>query len=130
MIKEHFERHKSTYIFIGIAGITCLIMRCNPRPMWGGVLKSPYVGIGNTASFIFGKNEQTVNVLNVPNSGNQDYLGLACRNVESGRVFLSQKKAADTFSISEGYLSNHLKGRYPDANGLHFERVNLVPKNG
>jgi hypothetical protein len=76
-------------------------------------------GIINTASQFF-----------VTNIVDQEYGGKACRNVETGHIYLSQRKAAKTLGGSEGILSRHLQGKEPDFCGLHFERVNLDPAKG
>lgn len=117
-IRTHIEKNRNRYYLIslvGIAGITYVIMRGTiaQRGMGVGIAQR---GILNTASQFF--------VINIPN---QEYGGKACRNLETGTIFLSQRKAAETLGGSEGILSRHLQGKEPHFCGLHFERVNLVP---
>jgi hypothetical protein len=129
-ILSHFERHKIAYSFavgVMIAGITTLIMRSKPRPMWRGVEPMPNVGFANTASrsFVF-RSPQTINVASVLDREGRGHPGWPVQNLETKQVFFSQKQAANAFNIGEGTLSSHLKGKFPDADGLHFNRVNLV----
>jgi len=149
-IKRHFKERKDLYvgigIGIGITGITCLIMRGRyasvPRVL-DTAEKSVFVrplrdniaqrgmgegnaqrGLTNTVSFIF-KSPQTMKITTVLDREGRGHPGWPVRNLETKRVDLSQKAAADFFGINEGILSGHLKGKFEDANGLHFERVNL-----
>jgi hypothetical protein len=79
----------------------------------------------NTASLIF-RNQQTINITTVLDREGRGHPGWPCRNLETKRVFFSQKEAARAFDIPQKVLSGHLKGKFPDADGLHFERVNLA----
>jgi hypothetical protein len=101
-------------------------MKKQPRPMWRGVKPMPNVGFVNTASFNF-LNRQTIKVTTVLDRIGRGHPGWPVQNLETKQVFLSQRQAAEAFGIGEGTLSSHLKGKFPDANGLHFQRVNLVP---
>lgn len=86
----------------------------------------PNWGSANIAShFSFG--DKTINITTVLNRAGRGHPGWPVQNLETNQVFFSQKQAADAFGISETFLSGHLQGKYPDANGLHFQRVNLVP---
>lgn len=127
-VKEHFKRHKTTYLVAGtavtVAGITYLIMRGTGAQRVPGVEGAQRVP-ANTASFIF-KNKQTVNVTTVLEREGRGHPGWPVKNLETKHVFLSQNAAAEAFDINPGVLSGHLTGKFPDANGLHFERVNLA----
>ena len=47
-------------------------------------------------------------------------------DIQAGRVEISRlREAAQAFDIPESVLSGHLKGKFPDVDGLHFERVSL-----
>jgi hypothetical protein len=82
-------------------------------------------GMTNTASLIF-RSPQTVNITAVLDREGRGHPGWPVRNLETKRIFFSQREAAMTFDIPEGILSGHITGKFPDANGLHFERVNLM----
>jgi hypothetical protein len=127
-ISNHVKQHKVAYSLgagIAIAGLTCLIMRSKPRPMWGGMEPMPNAGFANIASH-FSSGNKTINITNVLVREGRGHPGWPVQNLETKRVFFSQKQAADAFGIGEGTLSSHLKGKFSDANGLHFERVNLT----
>jgi hypothetical protein len=130
-VKDHIKEHKEVYVagavFLGIsvlAGITCTIMRSNiARGAMGEDI--PRGGTINTASLIF-RNQGTVNVTTVLDREGRGHPGWPCRNLETKRIFFSQREAALAFNIPESVLSGHLKGKFPEVDGLHFERVNLV----
>jgi hypothetical protein len=129
-IKQHIKEHKVVYS-IGItaivtAGITLVIMRSN------GLQGGPYVeglrgGPENIASFNF-RNSQTINVTTVIDRDGRGHPGWPVRNLETKHIFLSQKEAAKAFDIPQSLMSGHINGKFPDIDGLHFERVNLVPQ--
>jgi hypothetical protein len=128
---EHVRRHKETYIAgaiclgVGLlAGITYPIVRSNIARGAMGEDASRGEAI-NTASLIF-RNQQTINITTVLDREGRGHPGWPCRNLETKRVFFSQKEAARAFDIPQKVLSGHLKGKFPDADGLHFERVNLA----
>jgi hypothetical protein len=116
--KVHILKHREIYCFVvgvGFAGFTFIIVR--------GTIAQRGMGIGIAQRGII----NTVSQFFITNIVNQEYGGKACRNVETGNVFLSQRKAAKAFGGSEGILSRHLQGKEPDFCGLHFERINLDP---
>lgn len=126
-IKDHLERHKVLYSCattgMVFAGITCLIMRSNA--VRGAACINGIRGVpSNTASFNF-KNKQTINVTTVLDREGRGHPGWPVRNLETKRIEFSQKDMADLFGISYTALSGHLNGKFPDVDGLHFERVSL-----
>ena len=130
-VKTHIKEHKEAYIAgavclgVGVlAGITGAIVRSNTaqRGVGGSIAQR---GMTNTASLIF-RNKQTINITTVLEREGRGHPGWPCRNVESKRIFFSQREAAMAFDIPEGILSGHLAGKFPEAHGLHFERVNLT----
>jgi hypothetical protein len=128
-IRDHYERHKFAYGLgagVALAGITYLIMRGSIAR--GGIREgfNARGGLTNTASFNF-SNKPMINITTVLDREGRGHPGWPVRNLEFNRIFFSQKEAADTFGIPEGVLSGHLTGKFTDADGLHFERVNLVP---
>lgn len=129
-VKTHIKEHKEAYIIGGIclgigvlAGITWAIVRSNTAQR--GVSEcAAQLGNANTASFTF-RSPQTINITTVVDRDGRGHPGWPVRNLEMNRIFFSQREAASAFDISEGALSGHLQGKYPDVAGLHFERVNL-----
>jgi hypothetical protein len=127
-VKEHIRENRTTYIACGvtavvIAGFTWVVMRSNTAR--GVVGDSGARGVPtNTASFNF-RNKQTVNVTTVLDREGSGHPGWPVRNLETKRIFFSQKDAAKTYDIPESVLSAHLKGKFQDVDGLHFERVSL-----
>lgn len=127
-IKAHIKKHKYKYGYaatvIATAGITWLIMRSNIAR--GEVSEGIARGeISNTASFNF-RSPNTVNVITVLERDGRGHPGYPVRNVETKHVFLSQHEAARAFGVSESLISGHLNGKFPDVDGLHFERVNIA----
>lgn len=128
-VKTHIEKYKVFYALAGgaiaSAGITAIIMRSNAaRGAAGGV--EPRGGSYNTASYIYGK-KHTINVTTVLDREGRGHPGWPVRNLETKQIFLSQKDAANKFGIPQNVLSAHIHGKFPDVDGLHFERVNLQP---
>jgi hypothetical protein len=88
----------------------------------------PQRGPANTASFSFMfKSPQKINITTVLDREGRGHPGWPVRNLETKNIFFSQKQAAEAFNIPQNVLSGHLKGKFSDVDGLHFERVNLVP---
>lgn len=126
-IKEHLERHKVLYSCattgVMFAGITCLIMRSNIAQ--GGMSRAnAQGGLSNTASLIF-KNKQIINTITVLERDGRGHPGYPVRNLETKHIEPSQFAMANYFGIPEGLLSGHLNGKFPDVDGLHFERVSF-----
>ncbi len=129
-VVRHFRENKKTYIAIGVS-FTVGVLARNTRPIMrsntarGAVSEdAAQRGTINAASLIF-RNQGTVNVTTVLDREGRGHPGWPCRNLETKRIFFSQREAALAFDIPERVLSGHLKGKFPDADGLHFERVNL-----
>ena len=130
--KAHIKRHKTVYISVGtgvvVAGITMVIMRSNiARGAMGGA--NARGAFANTASrsFLF-HSPQTINVQTVLDRGGRGHPGWPVQNLETKRIFFSQKEAAKAFDIPEKILSAHITGKFSDADGMHFYRVNLTPE--
>lgn len=128
-VTTHVHEHETAYAFVAgvvVTGFTLFIMRSNAAR--GAASESRARGaLTNTASFIF-NSPQTVKVTTVLDRDGRGHPGWPVRNLETKRIFLSQKDAAKAFDIPQKLLSSHLKGKFPDVDGLHFERVNLLPQ--
>lgn len=122
-ILDHFERNRKLYI-LGFVGISSLLMRGNiVRGAMGGA--NVRGAFANTASFIF-RSPQTINITTVLDRGGRGHPGWPVQNLETKRVFFSQQQAADAFGIPKSVMSGHIRGKFPDIDGLHFQRVNLA----
>lgn len=126
-LKDHFRKHKATYSFgvggVIFAGFTYVIMRSSGL-RGGPCAKGLRGGPGNTASQFF-NNKSTINITTVIEREGRGHPGWPVRNLETKQVFLTQKDAADAFNIPESLMSGHVNGKFPDIDGLHFERINL-----
>jgi hypothetical protein len=126
-VKKHIRDHRTAYAFgagIGVAGISFLIMRgtgLRGGPGVSGLRGGP----SNTASFILSNKQQIITT--VLDRERRGHPGWPVRNLETKHIFFSQKEAADAIGVPESLMSAHIHGKFPDIDGLHFERVNLVP---
>lgn len=130
-IKEHVVYYKEAYIAgasaaVLSAGITVLIMRGNIAR--GEMSKGSARGeLTNTASLIFKNNQKIVNVTTVFDREGRGHPGWPVRNLETKQISPSIRAAAEIFDIPANVLYGHLKGKFDDVDGLHFERINLIP---
>jgi hypothetical protein len=129
-IKNNIRKHKTLYCSCAssviVAGITVLIMRSNIAR--GEMSRDNARGeLINAASFIF-RNKQTLNITTVLDRESRGHPGWPVRNLETKRIFFSIIEAAHYFDVPVNVLYGHLKGKFQDVDGLHFERINLVPK--
>lgn len=125
-IKQNIKDHLVLYslgLTMVVAGSTVLIMRSSTTQR-GVSVDNTQRALSNTASRIF-LNKQTINVTTVLDREGRGHPGWPVKNLETGRHFFSQREAATAFNINEGVLSGHLNGKFPDVDGLHFERMSL-----
>jgi len=132
-IKNHIQDHKVAYACgataVLTAGITYLVVRSNAAQGGAGG-GNAQGGLTNTASrsFLIKSPQTIIKTINVLERDGRGHPGYPIRNLETKHIEFSQKAMADYFGISEGLLSGHLNGKFPDVDGLHFERVNFVPE--
>lgn len=125
-IKEHFKKNYKAYLVgVASAGITMLLMRSAVAQRGTGEDLNAQRGLINTASHVF-SNKQIINLTTVVDREGRGHPGWPVQNVETKRIFLSQREAARAMGVNEGLLSGHLTGKFDDVNGLHFERINLM----
>jgi hypothetical protein len=131
-IKDHFRRNKTTYVSVGVAGITYLITRSTSSPHIRGAVGVPAQGaIGvlgeNVASIralqFFSKGQRITTIIEANRQGPPSWV-IRCK--ETGGVFASQKSAATEMGMSAAHLSSHLNGLRDHVNGNHFERICLA----
>lgn len=119
-IKKHFRDNKKTYIAIGVtatvtAAVTYIIVKKN-------AIEIPPMDFNN---HIEGDNNTILQEIhiNMCRPGNKAFV-VQC--IEDQRVWPSIRAAAEDLNISAGKLGSHLKGKFPDVDGLHFEKVGEV----
>jgi len=122
-VKDHLNRNQAAYISgvttgILCAGTTMLIMR--GRHAENSMSSDGHDGVTMRLFNFFRNNNSIVTVIEREGRGHPGYL---VRCIESGNVFTSQSKAANSMNIPEIVISKHLTGKFPDANGYHFERI-------
>ena len=78
---------------------------------------------GNASPIIFANGDVKAKITTNVYKNKKGHPGYLTRCIDTSDVFESQKKAASAFGISDKVMSEHLKGKLPDANGHHFERV-------
>jgi len=132
-IKEHIKRHETVYgcivTGIGVAGFTTIIMR---KYYAGSLGLTAPEGLGSTGGF--GKIQTRAfslafsqtncgNAITSIHTGKPGHPGYITRNLETGQVTRTQTAMAKMFDIPRPLLSDHLNGKIPDVDGMHFERV-------
>ena len=121
-VKRHIKQHQVIYSLgagVGIAGITCLIMR--------DVTFTESISRGNAVTAkrgiaVLGKRVVMNNVSYI-SSRRQGPPSWVIRCKETDQIFTSQAAAAMLMDITPSELSQHLNGRKPHALGWHFERI-------
>ena len=79
--------------------------------------------LGNASPIIFANGDVKSKITTNVYKNKKGHPGYLTGCIDTNDVFESQKKAASAFGISDKAMSEHLKGKLPDANGHHFERV-------
>lgn len=132
-IKAHFVEHKELYIGLGIgvgvAGITAIIVRGRHAEVQRVSDEDPSVKrvIVRPLNILSNRPATTSSVVTVIERDGRGHPGYITRNLETNRYFPSQTKAAEEFDIPLSVMSDHIRGKFEDANGLHFERI-VIPK--
>jgi len=134
-IKSHFERHKVAYIAgavgtgIGIAGITCLIMRGHYTGIQGvpesgirGVPDGPAKVAVSPLAFL---SHQTNNIVAVIEKDGRGHPGYPVWCLETNESWPTQNEAAKGLGVYPSLVSGHLNGKFPDVDGKHLQRVKV-----
>jgi hypothetical protein len=125
-IKQHIRDNREIYIAAGAglvagAGITLLIT----RGRHAGIQGVP--GTAENSVFVRPFNFLSPNtILTVFEREGRGHPGYIIQCLETGETFPSQVQAANVMNIPETLLSAHLRGKFPDVDGLHFERLGLM----
>lgn len=130
-IKSHFQRNKTTYVAVGVAGITYALTRnISSSPVRGLVsvpARSPIgtlaENVSNARALQMFTNKSHLTMTTIIEANRQGPPSWVVRCKETGDVFTSQIQAARAMGITPSLLSGHLNGKFPDVHDLHFERI-------
>jgi len=128
-IKVHFRKNKDRYKFFGIgavAGITLVIM----RGRCADFLRSSDTAATTVFArplFLFSNHNKIINVVAVIEREGRGHPGYSVMCKETGDFFFSQNGAAAWAGVSDANMSLHVRGKLPDVDGWHFERVPAIP---
>jgi hypothetical protein len=126
-IKDHLIMYKEAYIVgaIGLAGITCLIMRDRHAVLQTGA-DGPDVATMRSLNFnFFSRQTGSANISTVISRDGRGHPGYITRWLEGEIDYDTQGLAAQEHRIKPSVMSLHIQGRIPDINGQHFERVGV-----
>jgi hypothetical protein len=130
-IKDHFKRNKTTYVAVGVAGITYALTRnisSSPVRTTVGVPVHGPIGtiaenVANARAFQLFSNRPHLTMTTIIEAGRQGPPSWVVRCKETGDVFTSQARAAMELNLSPTAISQQLNGLKDHANGYHFERI-------
>jgi hypothetical protein len=130
-IKSHFRRNKTTYVAVGVAGITYALTRSISSPHIGGTVGVPVNGpigtiaenVANARALQLFSNKPHLTMTTIIEAGRQGPPSWVVRCKETGDIFTSQAAAAREMNLSPVDLSRHLNGLRPDVLGNHFDRI-------
>jgi len=114
--KAHFRTNRKIYIALGagfvMGAVAVLVVR-----------KDNTLCRINTSRIMSPGDNNLVTVIEREGRGHPGYV---VRCLETNEIFTSQGKAAECLGLRETMLSGHLNGKFPDVDGLHFERINVL----
>jgi hypothetical protein len=130
-IKSHFQRNKTTYVAVGVAGITYALTRSISSSHIGGTVGVPVNGpigtiaenVANARALQLFSNKPHLTMTTIIEAGRQGPPSWVVRCKETGDIFTSQIQAARSMGITPSLLSGHLNGKFEDVHNLHFERI-------
>jgi hypothetical protein len=122
--KAHFRKYKTWYCCAGAgllgAGITLVIVRGRHAGVGNAASDGPAKVTVRPLSFLSKQNTNVVTVFERQGRGHPGYM---VRCLETNVGYPSQGAAAEAAGVHKTVMSRHLNGMFPDANGLHFERL-------
>lgn len=131
-IKKHVEDHKMVYSCLAtgvvFAGITCVIMRGRHATLGNGVdtaEKSVFVRPFSFSFNFFASQKESGNITTNISREGRGHPGYITRWVEGMIDYDTQGLAAIEHGVSSNAMSSHIRGKIPDINGQHFERVKI-----
>lgn len=118
-VKKHFSDNKQLYLGIGIgavvtAAVAYLIIQGKDSVDVTAIQKG-YTITGDVSNTI----NQIIEV-GISRPGPKSFV-IQC--LESQKTWPSMRSAAEDLGVNPGKLSSHLNGKFPDVNGLHFEKL-------
>lgn len=125
-VKTHFRENKKTYIAFGggiaFAAITMLLVR-DRHAKTRGVSDGLDAVTVRPLSFLSNQKNNIVTVIEREGRGHTGYI---VRCLETGDIYTSQNQAANAMGIPASVVSGQITGKFPDADGYHFERLSSV----
>ena len=123
-IKTHLKEHKKFYVGlgvgVGIAGITCYIMRDFSRSQR---IDRGIAVVANRGISVVADRSVVTNNVSFISSRHQGPPSWIVRCVETNEVFLSQRSAAENMRLAQAEISQHLNGKMNHVRGYTFERI-------
>jgi hypothetical protein len=123
-VRKHIKRHKVAYAFsagVVATGVTFLVFRSVSSNSSNGALTIM------RPLFLFSNDNKMVNVIAVAARNGRGHPGYPVICTETGDFFWSQGGAALWAGVSDKLMSLHIRGKLPDVNDFHFERVPAIP---
>lgn len=117
-IKNHFKRHKDTYLVGGaclatgvVIGVVVMLQKNSTLI---DVSSIRVLSSGDNNTFIVAANGDPGNVV---------------RCLENNVLYPSQNAAAKALNVDKATVSRHLNGVLPDVKGIHLERLGKAGHN-
>lgn len=117
-VKKHFSDNKKLYlgIGIGVAVTTATVV------IFRGV--SPVITTNIQKGYtLTGDVNQTINQIIEVGMSRPGPKSFVIQCTETQKIWPSIRAAADDLGVSRSVLGSHLKGTFPDVDGLHFEKL-------
>jgi hypothetical protein len=127
-IKRHFKKYKDVYLVVATAGITCLIMREAYAHHSMSAGRSDGINIRPLLKSLVNTGTITQETLLANKRDGRGHPGYPVWWKEKDIVFPSQHVTSIETGIPENVLSGHLNGKFPNADGYHFERLTWFEK--
>lgn len=118
VVIEHVKKYQLVYVSIGVATITCLIMRGVASQ---SASRDVIVTAGRDA--IVARKGIAMDNVSFISSNRQGPPSWVVRCLETGDVFTSQNSAAAELGITATNISRQINGLQENAQGFHFERL-------
>ena len=116
-VKRHLRENKKAYL----VGAGCLTTGYLLRDKICPEVVQTFTNSTDNVATVINRSKNVDVVIKYVNQ--RGYVANPVICLETGEKWASQVEAAVAKGISETNLSQHLNGKYPHANGFHFERL-------